>query len=361
MNKKVALIGYRLNKGGAERVMATLSKFFVNQGIEIHNIIIIDDIAYPYSGEVFNLGKLKNKTNGVFNKIKRLVAIKNYLSQYKFDFIIDFRFRIKPVQELLVAKYVYNTKSIFTVHSSTLDGYMSNFTPLTKLTYGNCYKVVAITKAMQHSIEDLHGLTNVTMIYNPIDIEAIVKKSEERIKLDFEYIIGVGHFNTNQKQFDVLINAYSKSVLPKNKIALVILGEGLSENILKQITIDKGVDDLVHFLGFKSNPYKYIKRAKFFVLSSKFEGLPMVMLEALACGTPLVAFDCPTGPKEVVVHKKNGLLIEDQNIDALIDGINLMFTNEVIYSNCKKNAFKSAEKYSVNKIGKQWLKLMEIK
>jgi glycosyltransferase involved in cell wall biosynthesis len=360
MKKKIALIGYRLNKGGAERVLTTLSIFFENQGIEVHNIIIIDDIGYPYSGKVFNLGKLKNEKNDFFNKIKRLVAIKKYLMQQNFDFIIDFRFRIKPLQEFLIARFIFNAKTIYTVHSSTLNGYISDFTPLAKLTYANCYKIVAITKAMQSMIEIKHGLKNVITIYNPLDIQGIVNNSEKSIDLNFEYIIGVGHFNTNQKQFDKLIYAYSKSSLPENKIALVILGEGLNKENLKRIAHENGVANWVHFLGFKTNPYKYIKRAKFFVLSSKFEGLPMVLLEALACCTPVVAFDCPTGPKEVVINEENGLLIEDQNIEALINGINVMTTNESLYLNCKRNAFKSVQKFSVEQIGRQWLKLMEI-
>lgn len=358
--RKIALVGYRLNKGGAERVMAILSVFFENQGIEVHNIIIIDDVAYPHAGVVFNLGKLKNKKNDFFNKIKRFIAIKKYLEHHKFDFIIDLRFRIKPLQELIIAKFVYNTKTIYTVHSSTLNGYMPNFTPLTKLTYANCYKFVAITKVMQSMIEKKHGLKNVTTIYNPINIQEIITNSKQEIDIDFEYIIGVGHFNSNQKQFDKLIYAYAKSDLPNNKISLVILGEGLNKENLENIARKNNVSDLVHFLGFKSNPYKYIRQAKFFVLSSMFEGLPMVLLETLACGTPVVSFDCPTGPKEVVIHEENGLLIEDQNMDKLIEGINNMMTNEKLYEYCKSNALKSVEKFSVEEIGKQWLKLMKI-
>lgn len=361
IKKKIALVGYRLNRGGAERVMSILSVYFSKNNIDVHNIIIIDDIAYPYSGEVLNLGKLKNKSNDVFNKFRRLIVLKKYLRKHDFDYIIDLRFRIKPLQELLIAKFVYNTqKTIYTVHSSTLNGYMSDFTFLTQLTYAKCFKFIAITKAMQDLMESKHRLKNVRTIYNPVDVEYIRKKSEESIDLDYEYVIGVGHFNTNQKQFDKLIYAYSKSELFKKRIALVILGEGKNEKILRKEAFKNGVVDWVHFLGFKSNPFKYIKRAKFFVLSSKFEGLPMVMLEALACGTPVVAFDCPTGPKEVIMHKNNGLLIEDQNLKALISGLDLMISDEELYLECKKNAWKSVAYFSIENIGKQWLDLMKL-
>ncbi len=360
MKKKIALVGYRLNKGGAERVMAILSVFFESQGIEVHNIIIIDDIAYPYSGAVENLGKLKNKTNGVFNKIKRLIALRKYLNKHDFDFIIDFRFRIKPIQELLVARFVYNARTIFTVHSAKLNSYMPDQSFLTRMMYANSFKVVSITKDMQKMIEEKHGLKNVMTIYNPINIQEVKEKATEEISLDFDYIIGVGQYDTNVKQFDKLIHAYSKSILPNKNIALVILGDGAKKEALINIARQNGVANLVHLLGFKNNPYKYIKRAKFFVLSSSHEGMPMVILESLACKTPVVSFNCKTGPSEIIIDRENGLLVEDQNMDSLTSFMNLFIQDNKLYKRCKSQALSSVERFSLEGIGEQWLKLMDL-
>jgi len=361
LNKiKIALVGYRLNRGGAERVGAILSTFFDNQGLDVHNIIVIDDIGYPYAGRVKNLGKLKNKTNGPFNKIKRLIALRKYLKQHDFEYIIDFRFRIKPIQEFLISRFIYNTKTIFTVHSAKLNSYMPNQTFLTKMIYGNCFKMVSITKEMQLMIEQKHGLKNVTTIYNPVNIEEITQRAGEPISLDFEFIIGVGQYDTNVKQFDKLVYAYSQSILPKNNIHLVILGEGSLKPKLIEIAKENGVENKLHLLGYKNNPYKYIKRSKFYVLSSAHEGMPMVLLESLVCGTPIVSFDCKTGPSEIIEDRTNGLLVENQNIDKLIENMNLFITDKALYQNCKRNTLQSAKKYSVDTIGKQWLELMEI-
>ncbi|WP_339916986.1 glycosyltransferase [Yeosuana marina] len=358
--KKIALISYRLNRGGAERVASVLSMFFNEQNIDVHNIIVIDDIAYSFSGSVKNLGKLKNKTNGIFNKIKRLIALKKYLNKHHFDYIIDFRFRIKPLQEFLIARFVYNSKTIFTVHSGKLNSYMPDQTIITKMIYGNCFKIVSITHEMKKMIEEKHGLDNVTTIHNPICLNEINEKSKVKISLEFEFIIGVGQYDTNVKQFDKLIIAYSKSILPQKNIKLVILGEGSKKEELIKLAKHNGVAENVHLLGYKNNPYKYMKQAKFFVLSSLHEGMPMVLLEALACGTPIVSFDCKTGPKEIIVNKKNGLLVENQNMDALVDCMNLFINDTELYNYCKKQVIASAEKFSVDQIGKQWLKLMEI-
>ena len=142
-------------------------------------------------------------------------------------------------------------------------------------------------------------------------------------------------------------------------IALVILGEGINKEILLKETEVNGVASMVHFLGFKSNPYKYISKAKFFVMSSLHEGLPMVLLESLACETPIVTFNCQTGPKEIITHKENGLLIENQNINKLKEGMNLFFEDKTLYEHCKKNTLESVNRFSIEKIGKQWLDLMK--
>lgn len=357
---KIALIGYRLSKGGGERVMARLSFFFEKHNIDVHNIIVIDEVSYPFSGQLINLGKLKNKSNDPFNKLKRLRFLKNYLTENNFDFIIDFRFRMKPIQELLIAKWLYKTKTIFTVHSYLIDNYMPNWAFLTRFMYGNAFKMVSITNKSKELIESKHHLKNVETIYNPIDFAEIQSKSNQKMDLNFDYIIGVGQMETNIKQFDKLIESYSNSILPAKNINLLILGEGKLMNQLIKLALDKGISDKVHFLGFQENPYAYLKNAQFFVLSSLNEGLPNVILEALACQTPVVAFDCLSGPSEMIIDKNNGLLVENQNVLKLTEAMNLFVDDEKLYRFCKENAFQSIQHFSIETIGNQWLDLMQI-
>jgi N-acetylgalactosamine-N,N'-diacetylbacillosaminyl-diphospho-undecaprenol 4-alpha-N-acetylgalactosaminyltransferase len=220
--------------------------------------------------------------------------------------------------------------------------------------------MVSITNESKALIERKHQLKNVSRIYNPIDIDAIVKKSKEVNELSFDYIMGMGQMETNIKQFDKLIEAYSESILPKNNIHLVLLGEGERKLIFQKLAKEKKIDDKVHFLGYQNNPFKYLKKASFFVLSSLNEGLPNVILESLACGTPVVAFDCMSGPSEMIQHKENGLLIENQNVEKLTEAINLFVEDGNLYRYCKQNAPQSIQSFSVSTIGKQWLDLMKI-
>lgn len=356
---KIALIGYRLSGGGSDKVMANLSVFFVKNNIDVHIIIVLNEVSYPYSGKLVNLGLLKNKSNGLFNKMKRLDSLRKYLKENDFDFIIDFRFRTKVIQELVLARFIYNTKTIFTVHSFLIDHYMPNNSWLTRLMYNHCFANVALTNKMQDLIVKKHQLNNVNTIPNPVNTKEIYEKYDEPIAVDFDYIIAIGQYENNIKQFDKLILSYANSVLKNKQINLVIVGEGDSEG-LKKVAKESNVVDFVHFLGYQNNPFNYLKKARFLVLSSKNEGLPNVILESLACGTPIVSFDCPCGPGEIIINYKNGILVEDQNTEKLTEAMNVLVEDEIVYQHCKQNAKESVTPFLLDTIGKQWLDLMQI-
>jgi glycosyltransferase involved in cell wall biosynthesis len=356
---KIALIGFSLSKGGGEKVMANLSLFFDKMGIEVHNIIVLDGVTYPYSGKLINMGLQKNTSNGFANKWKRLQFLRRYLKTNDFDFIIDFRPRTKIIQELIISRFIYNAKTILTVHSFLIDYYMPKSPWLTRLIYDQTYATVAIVDQIKELLENQYQLKNLVTISNPINIEEVKEKCNEVIAIDFEYIMGIGQYADNIKQFDKLILSYAHSILPQKQIHLVILGRGNKEP-LEKIASEKAVLQYVHFLGFQENPFKYLKNAKYFVLSSLNEGMPNVLLESLACETPVVAFDCLTGPREIIRDKENGLLVENQNIEKLTEAMNLFIEDQELYNYCKKNAAESIQQFSLENIGKQWLNLMKI-
>ncbi|PKB15700.1 glycosyltransferase [Flavobacterium sp. 5] len=356
---KIALVGYRLSEGGGDKVMANLSLFFEKQGIEIHNIIVLDSVGYSYSGKLVNLGLLKNNSNGFGNKLKRFLFLRKYLSENKFDFIIDFRPRRKAIQELIIARFIYKAKTIFTIHSFLIDYYIPKNAWLASLIYNKSYATLTIVKEIEELIKKKYQFKNIRTIPNPINLEEVKERSNETITIDFEYIIAIGQYENSIKQFDKLILSYANSILPKKEIHLIILGNGNKE-ILEKIAKDNNIFEYVHFLGFQENPFKYLKKALFMVLSSLNEGFPNVILEALACQTPVVAFDCKTGPGEMIIDKVNGVLVENQNLEKLTEAMNLLIDDKDLYLFCKKHTLESIQHFSLDKIGEQWLDLMQI-
>ena len=140
---------------------------------------------------------------------------------------------------------------------------------------------------------------------------------------------------------------------------MVILGEGKDKNTLQALIEKENLSEDVLLLGFKENPYPIFKNAKFLVLSSKFEGFPMVLLESLKLGTPVVSFDCTSGPNEIIIDKENGLLVEDQNFEAFIEAISEFSSNESLYNHCKTNAKSSVERFNNTSIMEQWVALLK--
>ena len=359
-NYKIALIGDILSKGGAEKVQARLSFFFESKGIEIHHVIFNDDITYQYAGVLFNLGRLKSSSNGVLNKVVRIIALKKYLRKHRFDFIIDFRTKRNYRREEILTNYLYKSPYILSVHSFNINYYFPKNKAHAEKIFRKAYGIVGVSKAIAEKIKDEFSFKNVTTIYNPIDLPEIERLSEEALNIDAPYFLGIGRMKDNIKQFDQMIEAYGKSEAKKKGIKLVIIGDGPDKNSLQSLVKESNLEQYVNLVPFTNNPYPYYKCALATLLTSKFEGFPNTLIESLAVGTPVVSYNCKSGPDEIITHEYNGLLVQDQDIGAMTEAINKMSLQDEMYNNCKTNAKSSVELLSLDHIGEQWLKFMNL-
>jgi N-acetylgalactosamine-N,N'-diacetylbacillosaminyl-diphospho-undecaprenol 4-alpha-N-acetylgalactosaminyltransferase len=341
---KVALIGYKLADGGLERVFANLTNLLCESGVEVHTIILETKISYKYSGKLLVLGK--------HSKFVKYFKLKWYLKKNDLQHVIDFRYRINPLMELFFLNYIYANKSlIYTVHSSKLEEYFTSNTWIASNILKN--KIVAVSKGIQDKIQKNYNFDKSILVYNSIPRFESIPNTE----MPFKYIVAVGRL-VELKQFNRLIESYSFSELPQKKIHLVIVGDGPERsNLLSQVNNLK-LNDFVHLVGQKENPNDYIAKAHFLVLTSLYEGFPMVLLEALSIGIPVISFDCETGPKEVIQNNNNGILVDDQNFDELIHKMNTFVEDADLYQKCKNNAIESVSKFHENIILNQWLKVL---
>jgi glycosyltransferase involved in cell wall biosynthesis len=153
-----------------------------------------------------------------------------------------------------------------------------------------------------------------------------------------------------------LLRSYAL-VKDKVKAKLVILGEGKERRNLENLSRELLIEDRVILYGYVNNPYKFMRNAEIFVLSSKLEGFPNVLLEAMAVGVPVVSFDCPTGPNEIITNRENGILVEPGNEKELSDAIIELLSNKDMGKKFVANGLPRAEDFSIDKIIPQFTSL----
>ncbi|MGC6525360.1 MAG: glycosyltransferase [Flavobacteriaceae bacterium] len=356
---KIAIVTSSLGRGGAQKSSANLSILLSNLGYEIHLISMLNFIDYEYQGQLLNLGKSKDQNDSFFAKIIRFKLFYEYIRAQRFDYIIDSRARPIFFKQLLINKILYaHQKVIYVVHSYRLKNYIPKSRFLAKVLYKNAFQLVAVSQEIKKLIQLKYGFNQVSTIYNCLSKSELVA-NQDTPKLPQKFILFFGRIEDKIKNISLLIDGYNQSKLAQKNIKLVILGDGPDTTYLKQKTVHLKLQHQIVFLPYCADPSSIIKRALFSVLSSRYEGFGMVLIESLSFGIPVVSVDCKSGPKEVIQNEMNGLLVENHNPKALAKAFDRFLEDEQLYFLCKQNAKKSIEKFSDETISKFWLNLLK--
>ncbi|WP_455590082.1 glycosyltransferase family 4 protein [Bacteroides rodentium] len=194
-------------------------------------------------------------------------------------------------------------------------------------------------------------LDNVTVIPNPSSFFP-----EERSDCTAKQVIAVGRY-VFQKGFDQLINAWQLVAERHPDWKLKIYGDGAMRAQLERQIIDLQLQDSCFLESTVPDIDQKMQESSIFVLSSRFEGLPMVLIEAMACGLPVVAFACHCGPRDVISDGVDGWLVSEGDISGLASQMNRLIENEDIRQEMGYNAFRKSSDYNMESIGKQWMEL----
>ncbi|NLG84439.1 MAG: glycosyltransferase [Firmicutes bacterium] len=359
---KVALFLPSLRGGGAERVMVNLAQGFAAQGLKVD--LVLAKAEGPY------LSQVSPEVRVVDLKVSRVLAclpgLVRYLRQVRPQALLSamdhanivalWARKLARVSTRIVVS-VHSTPSMATLHAKTLRGRLM---PLwVRPFYPWADAIVAVSHGVAEDLIRFIGFPRekVQVIYNPVVTPELFAKAHEHLDHPWfvpgepPVVLSVGRL-TPAKDYPTLIKAFAL-VCKERPARLMILGEGEERPTLEALIKELDLTQYIALPGFVENPYKYMKRAACFVLSSQWEGLPTVLIEAIALGVPVVATDCPSGPREILEGGRLGTLVPPGDVIELACAI-----QEVLSSNRSLPHMPNLELYTLENVIEKYLKIL---
>lgn len=352
------LSGDMSRTGGTERVLSIIANELSKQKnkFNIHILSITNENNTSYfnlENEIKNDRILKSKDVNFKKQYFQVVkGIRHYIKENNIDILID----VEVIASLfsIPATRFTKTKLISWEHFNFYEdngSHLRIYARKLAARFSNC--IITLTEHdKQNYLNNLDIKGKVEYIYNPIeevdDMECNIKSKQ---------IISVGRL-TYQKGFDMLCDV-AKVVLKDNKgWKWLILGDGEDKDKLRSKIKEYGLENKLILKGNVSNVEEYYKNSSLYVMTSRFEGLPMTLLEAKTYKLPIVSFNCLTGPSEIVKNNVNGYLINPENVEAMSNKLNMLMNDENKLKEFSNNAQIDIEKFKLKPIIERWEKVL---
>lgn len=338
--KNIALIIYSLKGGGAERVVSLLS----HQLSKKYNLylILFDslDIAYSYGGKLIdiNVKSQRSLIMKIINVVLRIYYIRKVKKKYNINVSISFQdgANITNLLSKTDEQVIISIRSFLSKREKNTINYLTIW--LTKILYNKSDNIIANSKGVADDLIDTFNLnkTLIDCIYNPIDLKRVKQLTQEDLveddyifKENMFTILNIGRLTKVKGQWH-LIRAFSYVIKEISNIKLLILGQGELETYLKDLVLELNLQEHVTFLGFKKNIFKYARNSQVFVLSSLYEGFGNVIVEAMACGVPIISSDCKAGPREILAPNTD-TKYETKDIEYAEYGVLVPVCDNILY------------------------------
>lgn len=397
--KKILFLHVALVIGGAETVLVNylnmLAKhpdydveLLVFEGMEKYNlekidtrvkiVFLLNDIetqfnrcSYAFSNKEYILQGDKNyfKSWNDYTNNVRLQRLVDKIEKGNYDVVVDF---LATSIAFITKEFLEKIKPpiLYWIHSDAdFNKWLSNKEEYRKrLSYIDTF--VSICSDMEKKCNDilLNDLSlnkKYCMLYNPVDIHRVYNLSNDSISeqdsilLNEPFILQVARLFEHQKNHLRMIEIFGQLKKKGIREKLYIIGGGHSYDILKSRIKELGLEKDCLLLGQRINPIPFMKKAKLFIHTANYEGLPTVFIESMMCGTPVVAFDCPTGPREILSDGKYGGLIPMENTQLFIDKTFELLTDEEKRQYYISLLPEAVERFSFDKIESELLSLID--
>lgn len=327
---RIALFVPSMRGGGGERVMLNLVCGFAERGLDVDLVLL--QAEGPFLADVpKNVRIIDLKARRLITSIPALIL---YFRREKPVAFLSAFVASNIVSVFIRTFFGIRTRLVLAEHSTrsaaaeNLKSFHERVYPfLMRRSYPHADSVVAVSSGVADDLSKLTGMERdrINVIYNPVVAEQIFEQASEPVDHPWfragepPVILGVGRL-VRAKDFPTLIHAFDL-VRRERSARLMILGEGEKRAKLESLIKELGLADSVALPGFDPNPYRYMKHAAVFALSSRWEGLGNVLIEAMAVGTPVVSTDCPNGPSEILEGGRHGLLVPVGDSLSLARGI----------------------------------------
>ena len=362
---KILVLHGHLSMGGEERVLLNVLRNLVELNYDVDLLItwnhkennlfeneIPKKVNYEFLFDSYNgKNKLIKEIYRIRAKTTYLKKIEKKIKNEKYDIVIDYSSNLLKYDNFDIKIPVFAW-----IHFSLTFGEKLTLEKIKKYKkqYKKYSKIFAITRVMKEEFINKVGIDEkkVELVYNPIDLKLIEKKAENVEKkyenyLKQDYFLQVSRL-TQQKQPEHLVDIYYKLKQTGIKEKLYFIGDGEKKEIIKQKIKEYNLENDIILLGQIENPYPFFKSAKLFVHTAKYEGLPTVLLESLALGTPVVSYDCPTGPRDILgKNNEYGELISLNDKDMFVEKVLELMNSKEKYEKYKKLSLIRANDFSM--------------
>ena len=354
MKKIICYIDIMANTGGAQRVMKNLVTYLIEKD---YSVILVNDFdvgeknSFDIPDEVERVYLRKNNLgNPIVKNIERIVTLRKLVKKEKPDIILSFLGA--PNIRSVLATVGIGVKRIISVRNTPEYEYGKSV--ISKLVVNLLFRQV---DGCVFQTDDAKSYFNKKLQYKSRVILNPVDKSFFNIKRveDCKGIVTIGRLES-QKNHKLLIQAYSNLLERDNEIDdLYIYGDGSLREDLEKFIYNNELQNKVHLLCKISNVAEILSSSKLFILSSDFEGLPNVLMEAMACGTPVISTDCPCGgPKMLIENINQGILVKCNDIKGLENAIRSIIYDNTVLKRMSGEATERAKSFESSKIFREW-------
>jgi glycosyltransferase involved in cell wall biosynthesis len=355
---------HSMRSGGAERVTANLSNYWALKGwrITIVSLVACEHDFYKLHSNVQRVSldlddESSNPIAAIKNNLKRIFALHRVLREIHPDVAIG----MMPSAGVLLVIASFFLSKLVTITSERSYPPMLPlgllWNKLRQWTYPNATKVTMLTAEglvwLSENIPRAQGVVIPNPIPYPLPNFEPKIAPESVIDPDRKVVLAVGRFS-EEKRFELLMQIFSKLAPVNVKWDLVILGEGPLRETLECQIINLGIQGRVYLPGRTGNVGDWYKRADVYVMSSRFEGFPNTLGEAMAHGCAVVSFDCDTGPRDIIRHEVDGILVPNGDVKSLETALSRLMLDDSLRKQLSQQAIEVRERYSMERITSMW-------